>query len=173
MLDKLWYLALDIDKTKKSNERRDHILRVLNEVANGGKGVRAAVGDPDKEKNKNHPSLKWNQSCGTTADKILEVHEQLCSWLEPADKGKFKSYSKMWESYAAFNALQQRKEGVTPDMEVRCGLLARESLLRASQCIKDLIPYMHVQVSASVDCLPLVKAVGRAPWVILTRMAIS
>lgn len=151
MLNRLWYLALDLDKIASTSVRRNHILDVLNKVANGGKGIRATVHPPDKEENAKHDSLKWNQSCGLTADKILEVHKELCSWLEKDDKDKFQLYTKMWSTYAAFNALQQQAKGVTAEVEQQCGILGREAMLRTLQCLDEVLPYAHVQVSTTFD----------------------
>jgi hypothetical protein len=130
-------------------KRREHILHVLNEVANGGKGVRASVKPPEKDKHKIHDTLKWNQGCGTTADKILEVHKELCSWLKDDDEVQFALYSKMWSTYQAFNALQQKVKGVTQENERECGMLGREVMWRTLQCLDDILPYMHVQVGFS------------------------
>jgi hypothetical protein len=148
MLNELWRVANHWDDQKHSTAWRDHILRVLREEVNNGKGIRVDVKAPDKDADEKHDVLSWHQGCGLTADKILEHHKSLCSWNEEDDAELFKLHSDMWKSYVVFNVLQQKAHGVT-DAEARlCGILGREALARASLCLQGRIcVYQHVQVS--------------------------
>ena len=58
MLDRTWLLGLQHDKQSRTNVRRDHMLYVLNRLANGGHGVHATV--KEAEKAGEFPSIKWD-----------------------------------------------------------------------------------------------------------------
>jgi hypothetical protein len=148
MLDEAWNVASELDTAKKTDTRRAHMLRVLTTEINGGKGIRAQRKPPDpKNKSEKWDSLSWHQGCGMTADKILAGHVALLEWMRGDDANMHKRHVDMWASYATFNALQQKADGVTKEEEIQCGMWGREMYMRVVLVQGErIIPYVHVQV---------------------------